>query len=101
MWDVVFTKQAVKDAKNLKAAGLDAKAKRLIEVVRKDPFGQPPSYKALVGNLAGLYSRRINLQHRLVYEVAREAHVKEGIEYIGIVKIVRMWSHYNDVQPMK
>ncbi|WP_281694495.1 type II toxin-antitoxin system YoeB family toxin [Collinsella tanakaei] len=95
MWDVVFTKQAVKDAKNLKAAGLDAKAKHLIEVVRKDPFGQPPSYKALVGNLAGLYSRR------LVYEVAREAHVKEGIEYIGTVKIVRMWSHYNDAQPMK
>ena len=84
MWDVVFTKQAAKDAKKLKAAGLDIKA---------DPFATPPAYEPLVGNLAGLYSRRINLQHRLVYEV--HPYSKPGFgETDGVVKVIRMWTHY-------
>lgn len=93
MWDVVFTKQAAKDAKKLKAAGLDKKARKLIEVIKADPFATPPAYEPLVGNLAGLYSRRINLQHRLVYEV--HPYSKPGFgETDGVVKVIRMWTHY-------
>ena len=94
MWRVVFTKQAAKDAKNLKAAGLDTKAKSLIEVVKADPFAKPPIYEALVGNLSGLYSRRINIQHRFVYEVIPEPIMLDGVQYDGTVKVVRMWTHY-------
>ena len=97
MYLVVFTKRAAKDAKNLKSAGLDAKAKRLVDVVRVDPFGVPPSYEPLVGNLAGLYSRRINLQHRFVYEVDATPVEKDGTAYDGTVKVLRMWTHYDDV----
>ncbi len=97
MWEVLFTKQAAKDAKKLKGAGLDKKAKLLIEVVKADPFANPPSYEALVGNLAGLYSRRINLQHRFVYQVIQREYEKDGIMYEGTVKVVRMWSHYEDL----
>lgn len=97
MWEVLFTKQAAKDAKKLKGAGLDKKAKLLIEVVKADPFANPPSYEALVGNLAGLYSRRINLQHRFVYQVMQREYEKDGIMYEGTVKVVRMWSHYEDL----
>lgn len=97
MWEVLFTKQAAKDAKKLKGAGLDKKAKLLIEVVKADPFANPPSYEALVGNLAGLYSRRINLQHRFVYQVIQRECEKDGIMYEGTVKVVRMWSHYEDL----
>ena len=97
MWEVLFTKQAANDAKKLKGAGLDKKAKLLIEVVKADPFANPPSYEALVGNLAGLYSRRINLQHRFVYQVIQREYEKDGIMYEGTVKVVRMWSHYEDL----
>ena len=98
MWRVVFTKQAVKDAKNLKAAGLEGKAKRLVEVVRIDPFGTPPAYEGLVGSLAGLYSRRINIQHRLVYSVDATPVNHGGTSYEGTVKVVRMWTHYEGVR---
>ncbi len=97
MWEVLFTKQAAKDAKKLKGAGLDKKAKLLIEVVKADPFANPPSYEALVGSLAGLYSRRINLQHRFDYQVIQRECEKDGIMYEGTVKVVRMWSHYEDL----
>ncbi|MDO4289370.1 MAG: Txe/YoeB family addiction module toxin [Eubacterium sp.] len=84
-YKVVFTKQAVKDQKNLKGTPLAAKAKALIEVIKADPFKNPPPYESLRGNLQGFYSRRINYQHRLVYQV----YEKEKV-----VKIVRMWTHY-------
>lgn len=82
---VVFTKQAQKDAKKLSASGLKAKAEQLIEILRDNPYQSPPFYEKLVGDLAGSYSRRINIQHRLVYEV---------IEGEKIVKVIRMWTHY-------
>ena len=94
MWKVMFTKQAAKDAKKLKAAGLDKKAKSLVEVVKADPFAKPPAYEPLVGNLAGYYSRRISIQHRFVYQVSQGAVVIDGEAYEGIVKVVRMWTHY-------
>ena len=94
MWHVEFTKQAAKDAKKLKAAGLDGKAKALVEVVRADPFAKPPAYEPLVGNLSGYYSRRISIQHRFVYKVEREPVGMDGETYEGIVRVVRMWTHY-------
>jgi len=84
-WKRVFTRQAQKDAQKLKAAGLQPKAKKLLEILVEDPFQNPPSYEKLVGNLAGACSRRINIQHRLVYQVLEES---------GTVKVLRMWSHY-------
>ena len=98
MYKVVFTKQAQKDARKLKAAGLDKKAKSLVEVVRDNPFGTPPAYEGLVGSLSGLYSRRINIQHRFVYQVIRETLTENDVSYEGIVKVVRMWTHYDDVR---
>lgn len=98
MWLVVFTEQAQKDAKQLKAAGLAGKAKALVAAVREDPFKVPPRYEALVGNLSGLYSRRISLQHRFVYEVIKEEIERDGALYEGAVKIVRMWTHYDGVR---
>ena len=98
MWHVVFTKQAAKDAKKLKASGLDKKAKQLIAVIGQDPFQKPPAYESLVGNLSGLYSRRINLQHRLVYEVIQDRHIHSGQGYDGYVKVIRMWTHYDGLQ---
>ena len=97
MWRVVFTKQAAKDVKDLKAAGLERKAKRLVEVVRIDPFGTPPAYEGLVGSLAGLYSRRISIWHRLVYSVDATPVNHDGMSYEGTVKVVRMWTHYESV----
>ena len=94
MWQVVFTKQAVKDARRLKRAGLDEKAKTLVGVVKENPFKTPPSYEGLVGSLSGLYSRRINLQHRFVYEVIEGPIEKDGVSYEGTVKVIRMWTHY-------
>lgn len=94
MWKVVFTRQAAKDAKNLKSAGLDEKAKVLVGVVRESPFKTPPSYKGLVGSLSGLYSRRINLQDCFVYEVIDEPFEDGGVKYQGVVKVIRMWTHY-------
>lgn len=84
-WRVVFTKQARKDAPNLAAAGLRARAETLIEVLRQDPFQSPPPFERLVGDLAGAYSRRINIQHRLVYQVLADERT---------VKVLRMWTHY-------
>ena len=85
MYAIVYTKTALKDIPKLKAAHLDEKAKELIAVIRENPYQTPPSYEKLVGDLAGLYSRRINQQHRLVYEV---------FEPEQAVKVVSLWSHY-------
>ncbi len=85
MWDLVFTKQARKDARKLASAGLRAKAETLLEILRDNPFQNPPPYEKLLGDLAGSYSRRINIQHRLVYQVYEDEQV---------VKVIRMWTHY-------
>lgn len=90
MYRIVYEKQAVKDIKNLKSAGLDKKARELIDIIRNNPFQKPPSYEGLVGNLQGFYSRRINIQHRLVYQVYGEPVIVDNVEYNGTVKIVRM-----------
>jgi len=84
-WKLVYTKQAQKDAQKLAAAGLKPKAKLLLDILAENPFQNPPPYEKLVGDLAGAYSRRINIKHRLVYEV---------LEDIGTVKVLRMWTHY-------
>ena len=98
MFRIVYEKQAAKDIKNLKAAGLDKKAKELIEIVRVNPFQKPPAYEGLVGNLQGFYSRRINIQHRLVYQVYVDPISIDGVEYEGTVKIIRMWTHYDGLK---
>lgn len=85
VWRLVYSKQAQKDAKKVAASGLKRKAQELLEVVAADPFANPPRYEKLVGDLAGCYSRRINIQHRLVYEVLPEERT---------VHILRMWTHY-------
>lgn len=84
-WALVYTKDAQKDAKKLTLKGLRKKAEILLEILKKDPFQNPPPYEKLVGDLLGAYSRRINVQHRLVYQVLKTEH---------IVKIIRIWSHY-------
>lgn len=84
-WQLVFTKQALKDAKKIKADGLKSKAEKLLDILQNDPFQNPPRFEKLVGDLDGAYSRRINIQHRLVYQVISE---------IKTVKILRMWTHY-------
>ena len=84
-WQLVFSKYTEKDAKKLAAAGLKSKTQELLAVLSDDPFQNPPAYEKLVGDLAGAYSLRINIQHRLVYEV----FVKERV-----VRVLRMWSHY-------
>jgi Txe/YoeB family toxin of toxin-antitoxin system len=84
-WRLVFTKQAQKDAKKLSASQLRPKAEALLAVLRDDPFQTPPPYEKLVGDLSGAYSRRINIQHRMVYQVIEEQR---------IVKVIRMWTHY-------
>ncbi len=94
MFRIVYEKQAVKDIKNLKSAKLDKKAKDLIEIVRINPYQNPPSYEKLVGNLSGILSRRINIQHRFVYQVYEEEVIVDGVTYEGTVKIISMWSHY-------
>lgn len=85
-WRVVFTRQAAKDAAKLKAAGLQPKALYLLEILRENPFQSPPPFEKLVGDLAGSFSRRINVRHRLVYQV---------FEQERIVKVLRLWSHYD------
>ena len=84
-WRLVFTKQAQKDAQKISLANLRSKAEELLEILKEDPFRNPPRYEKLVGDLAGAYSRRINIQHRLVYQVLEEERT---------VKILRMWTHY-------
>ena len=85
MWQVVFTKQAQKDAKKLSAAGLRPKAEQLIEILRENPYQTPPPFEKLFGDLSGSFSRRINIQHRIVYQVLDDEK---------IVKVIRMWTHY-------
>lgn len=84
-WEIVFAKQALKDAKKLAASGLKPKAQKLLEVLSANPLQNPPPYEMLVGDLAGAYSRRINIQHRMVYEVFGKERV---------VRVLRMWTHY-------
>jgi len=84
-WTLVYTKQAQKDAKKLTASGLKPKAERLLEILMENPFQNPPPYEKLVGDLTGAYSRRINIKHRLVYQI---------LEDIRTVKVLRMWTHY-------
>jgi len=84
-WALVYTKQALKDAKKLKASGLKDKAERLLSLIGQDPFANPPPYEKLVGDLAGAYSRRINIQHRLVYQVVKSERT---------IKVLRLWTHY-------
>lgn len=98
MYIVRFSKQADKDKKLLKGAGLDRKAIELLNIIAKDPFMNPPPYEGLVGNLAGYYSRRINLQHRLVYAVYNDAINENGMEYEGTVMVARMWTHYEGMR---
>ena len=98
MYKIVFTKQALKDLDNLKKSGISAKAKALVDIIRENPYQIPPRYEKLVGNLDGIISRRINIQHRLVYQVYEETFVEDGIEYEGIIKIIRMWTHYEGIR---
>jgi Txe/YoeB family toxin of toxin-antitoxin system len=84
-WRVVFTKQARKDAKKLSAAGLRSKAETLLEILQKNPYQTPPPYEKLIGDLKGAYSRRINIKHRLVYQILDDEKA---------VKVIRMWTHY-------
>jgi toxin YoeB len=84
-WRLVFTKQAKKDAKKIAQSGLKTQASRLLDLLRKDPCRNPPPYEKLIGDLSGAYSRRINIQHRLIYQI---------LEDIKTVKVIRMWTHY-------
>ncbi len=84
-WKIVYTKQAQKDAKKIAAAGLKQKTEKLLDILKMNPFKNPPEYEKLVGDLTGAYSRRINIQHRLIYQV----YLKEKT-----IKIIRMWTHY-------
>jgi toxin YoeB len=84
-WRIVYTRQAQKDAKKIVTAGLKPKAEKLLEILPKNPFQTPPPFEKLIGDLSGAYSRRITIQHRLVYQV---------LEEIRTVKVIRMWTHY-------
>ena len=84
-WRLVFTKQAQKDAKKIAAAGLQSKAESIIKILSENPYQVPPAYEKLVGDLDGAYSRRINIQHRIIYQVLNDEKV---------VKVIRMWTHY-------
>ena len=84
-WRLVFTKQAQKDARKIAAAGLKPKAEELLALISRDPFSSPPPFERLIGDLAGAYSRRINIQHRLVYEVLFDSRT---------IKVLRLWTHY-------
>ena len=85
MWQVVFTEQAQKDAKKLSSSGLRQKAEQLIEILRENPYQTPPPFEKLLGDLSRAFSRRINIQHRIVYQVLNDEK---------IVKVIRMWTHY-------
>jgi toxin YoeB len=84
-WTLAYSKQALKDARKVKAAGLKPKVEELLAILEQDPFLTPPAFEKLVGDLAGAYSRRINIHNRLVYEVFRKE---------GVVRVLRMWTHY-------
>ena len=85
-WKLVYTKQAQKDAKKLAASGLKNKAQLLLEIIKNDPYQKPPPYEKLVGDLSAAYSRRINIQHRLVSQIYEKEHV---------IKVIRLWTHYD------
>jgi len=84
-WKLVYTSQAKKDAKKVSRSGLKSQAKRILAILEKNPYQNPPRYEKLVGDLTGAYSRRINIQHRLVYQI---------LDDIRTVKVIRMWTHY-------
>jgi len=84
-WKLYYTKQAQKDARKLASSGLKSKAQELLQIIEQDPYQKPPPYEKLIGDLAGAYSRRINIQHRLVYQVPEEDKA---------VKVLRLWTHY-------
>ena len=84
-WELVYTKQAQKDAKKLSGSGLKSKAQELLKIIEENPYQTPPPFEKLVGDLAGTYSRRINIQNRLVYQILEVEH---------IVKVIRLWTHY-------
>lgn len=84
-WRLVFTKQAQKDAKKITQSRLKAQANRLLDLLREDPLKNPPPFETLMGDLTGAYSRRINIQHRLIYQILKDVHT---------VKVIRMWTHY-------
>jgi Txe/YoeB family toxin of toxin-antitoxin system len=84
-WRVVFTKLAKRDAKKIAQSGLKPQANRLLDVLREDPYRNPPPYEKLIGDLTGAYSRRINIQHRLIYQILKDVHT---------VKVIRMWTYY-------
>jgi len=86
IWEIVFTKQAQKDAKKLASSRLKNKAKKLLDIIKKDPYQNPPPYEKLVGDLSGAYSRRVNIQRRLVYQIYEKEHT---------IKIIRLWTHYD------
>jgi len=85
IWKVVYTKQAQKDAKKLSTSGLKSKAEKIIDILKINPYQTPPSYEKLVGDLSGAYSRRLNIQHRIIYQI---------INADKVVKVLRMWTHY-------
>ena len=87
MYKIVYRKQTLKDIPKLKSSGLDVKVKSLIEIIKNDPFQTPPTYEKLIGDLEGAYTRRINIQHRLVYQVYKKEKT---------IKILSMWSHYEN-----
>jgi len=84
-WRLVFTKQAQKDAKKIAQSGLKAQTSKLLDILKKNPYQNPPAYEKLVGDLSGAFSRRINIQHRLIYQV---------LDDVKTVKVIRMWTHY-------
>jgi len=84
-WRIVFTKNAQKDAKQLSGSGLKSKVEEIIEILKQNPYKTPPPYEKLVGDLSGAYSRRLNIQHRIVYQILNDDK---------IVKVIRMWTHY-------
>jgi len=84
-WKLIYTRQAQKDARKLASSGLKPRAQELLKLISQDPYRKPPPFEKLIGDLAGAYSRRINIQHRLVYQV---------LEAEGVVKVLRLWSHY-------
>ncbi len=85
MWQIYYTRHAQKDARKLASSGLEKKALQLLTIIQTDPFQNPPPYEKLVGDLSGAYSRRINIQHRLVYQVLEKEHS---------IKVLRLWTHY-------
>jgi Txe/YoeB family toxin of toxin-antitoxin system len=84
-WQLLFSKKSLKDAKNLKSAGLWNNTQKILDILRQNPFQNPPPYEKLTGDLEGTYSRRINIQHRLIYQISKEEKA---------VRILRMWTHY-------